>query len=136
MWGACSTSSSTPDAAGDAAAGATVQGTLTLPGTATGKHWEVRIATGLGAATLTPVAMASGTTTGSTALSYSIPNVPPGTYFILGFVDVNGLGGTSSTPGDYAGWFGGDASGNPPAQPDATVPASGTATFDFSLVLR
>lgn len=111
-------------------------GTLTLPGTATGKHYEVRIVTSTGAATLAPVAMTSGTTTGSTTLAYSIPNVPAGTYFILAFVDVNGTGGTSSTPGDYAGWYGHDASGNPPAQPNAVVPGSGTVTFDFSLVLR
>jgi hypothetical protein len=46
------------------------------------------------------------------------------------------LGGTSSTPGDYAGWYGHDANGKPPAAPNAVVPAMGTVTFDFSLVLR
>jgi hypothetical protein len=115
---------------------ATVAGTLTLPGTATGKHYEVRIVTATGAATLNPVAMTSGTATGSATLAYSIPNVPAGTYYILAFVDVNGTGGTSSTPGDYAGWFGEDVNGDPPAAPNATVPASGTMTFDFNLVQR
>ena len=135
--GACSSqSASGSDAGSDVTTGATVVGTLTLPGTASGKHYEVRIVTAPGSAALTPVATASGTTTGSMSLTYSIPNVPAGTYFILGFVDVNGLGGTSSTPGDYAGWYGEDSSGNPPAQADATVTASGTVTFDFNLVLR
>ena len=63
-------------------------------------------------------------------------NVPAGTYFLLGFVDVNGLGGTSSTPGDYAGWYGEDASGNPPAKANVVVPAGGTVTYRFSLVVR
>jgi hypothetical protein len=134
--GSTADSGSTGDAVIETAASATVMGTLTLPGTATGKHYEVRIVTAPGAATLTPVAMTSGTTTGSTTLAYSIANVPAGTYYVLAFVDVNGTGGTSSTPGDYAGWFGEDANGNPPAAPNAVVPASGTATFNFSLVLR
>jgi hypothetical protein len=119
---ACSSqSASNIDAGSDVTTGAIAVGTLTLPGTASGKHYEVRIVTAPGAATLTPVATASGTTTGSMSLAYSIANVPAGTYFILGFVDVNGVGGTSSTPGDYAGWYGEDASGNPPAQANATV---------------
>jgi hypothetical protein len=124
------------DMAGNSVTGATVTGTLMLPGTATGKQYQVRVVTGLGAATLTPVAVATGTTTGSTTLTYSIPDVPAGTYYILAFVDVNGTSGTSSTPGDYAGWYGENAYGNPPAAPNAKVPASGTVTFDFGLVLR
>jgi hypothetical protein len=51
-------------------------------------------------------------------------------------VDINGTGSTSSTPGDYAGWFGEGVNGDPPAAPNATVPGSGTMTFDFNLVLR
>jgi hypothetical protein len=137
LSGACSSqAASSSDAGGDVMAGATVIGTLTLPGTASGKHYEVRIVTAPGSATLAPVATASGTTTGSMSLTYSIANIPAGTYFILGFVDVNGVGGTSSTPGDYAGWYGEDVSGNPPAQANAPVPASGTVTFNFNLVLR
>jgi hypothetical protein len=137
LSGACSSQSAlNGDAGSDVTTGATVVGTLTLPGTASGKHYEVHIGTAPGSAALTPVAMTSGMTTGSMSLAYSIPNVPAGTYFILGYVDVNGLGGTSSTPGDYAGWYGEDANGNPPALANATVPSSGTATFDFSLVLR
>jgi hypothetical protein len=137
LLGGCSSASATGDAGGDAAtSGATVVGTLTLPGTAAGKSYFVRIVTATGMAALMPTAQTSGSTTGSTMLPYSIANVPAGTYFILGFVDVNNSGGTASTPGDYAGWYGHDASGNPPAAPNAVVPATGTVTFDFSLVLR
>jgi hypothetical protein len=69
-------------------------------------------------------------------LPYLIANVPAGTYFILGFVDVDNSGGTASTQGDYAGWYGHDATGNPPGAPDAVVPSAGTVTFDLGLVLR
>ena len=63
-------------------------------------------------------------------------DVPAGTYYILAFVDVNGTGGTSSAPGDYASWDGEDANGNPPAAPDVTIPTSGALTFGFRFVLR
>lgn len=80
LSGACSSqSASISDAGSDVTTGATVVGTLTLPGTASGKHYEVRIVTAPGSATLTRVATASGTTTGSMSLTYSIPNVPAGT---------------------------------------------------------
>jgi hypothetical protein len=84
----------------------------------------------------TPVANAGIMSTGSTSLDYQVIGVPAGTYFILGFVDVDGSGGTSSTPGDYAGWYGHNGDGNPPAAASAVVPDSGTVRFDFSLVLR
>ena len=62
--------------------------------------------------------------------------VPAGTYFILGFLDVDGSGGTASTAGDYTGWYGHSGDGNPPAAANAAVPATGTVSFDFSLVVR
>jgi hypothetical protein len=113
-----------------------VSGTLTLPGTASGKPYSVKLFTMDGRANLTATAETSGTTTGNTSLPYAIATVPAGTYFILGFVDVDSSGGTASTPGDYAGWYGHTGDGNPPAAANAVVPASGSVTFDFSLVLR
>jgi hypothetical protein len=113
--------------------GATVIGTLALPGTAQ--------ATGMAAifATLPPggtaVATSALASTGTTNLDYQIPAVP-GTYFILGFIDVDASGGTASTPGDYTGWYGHNGDGNPPAAANAVVPDSGTVRFDFTLVLR
>lgn len=112
--------------------GATVTGTLTLPGAANAKPYFVRLMTMPGT---TFVAEQVGTTTGSTTLSYSIAGVAAGTYFVLGVVDVDSSGGTASTTGDYRGWYGHTGDGNPPAIPNATVPASGTASFDFTLVL-
>jgi len=89
-----------------------------------------------GRQTLTATAETSGTTGAGTSLPYAIATVPAGTYFILGFVDVDSSGGVSSTPGDFAGWYGHTGDGNPPAAPNAVVPDTGSATFDFTLVLR
>ena len=127
-----------PPSGGDADGddGATVGGTLTLPGTATGKPYSVRLFTTAGRMTLTSTAETTGSTTGNALLPYSIAHVPAGTYFILGFVDVDGSGGTASTPGDYAGWYGHDGNGNPPPAASAIVPSAGVVTFDFGLVLR
>ena len=117
-------------------AGATVAGTLTLPGKPPqGAKGTVALYTAL-----PPAGMAVTETgfvaTGDTSVDYQIIGVPAGTYFILGFVDNDGSGGLSSTPGDYAGWYGHNGDGNPPAAANAVVPDSGTARFDFSLVLR
>jgi hypothetical protein len=120
----------------DGGDGATVRGTLTLPGTATGKPYSVRLFTTAGRMTVTSTAETAGSTSGNTLLPYSIAHVPAGTYFILGFVDVDGSGGTASTPGDYAGWYGHDGTGNPPPAANAVVPSAGVVTFDFGLVLR
>jgi hypothetical protein len=69
-------------------------------------------------------------------VDYQIPAVPSGTYFLLGFVDNDNSGGTSSTPGDYAAWYGHTGDGNPPAAANVVVPDTGTVRFDFTLVLR
>ena len=109
-----------------------VVGTLTLPGTATAPYF-VRLQSMTGAST--PVAETTGTTNGTATLAYSIPNVPAGTYFMLAGVDVDSSGGNSSTPGDYRGWYGHNGDGNPPAGANVVVPASGTVTIDYSLVV-
>ena len=117
-------------------AGATVAGTLTLPGKPPqGAKGTVALYTAL-----PPAGMAVTETgfvaTGDTSVDYQIIGVPAVAYFILGFVDNDGSGGISSTPGDYAGWYGHNGDGNPPVAANAVVPDSGTARFDFSLVLR
>ena len=115
--------------------GATVVGTLTLPAASSAAKGMVSLFT-----TLPPggTSVASGalSTTGGASVDYGVLAVPAGTYFILGFVDVDGSRGTSSTPGDYAGWYGHNGDGNPPAIATAVVPATGTVRFDFGLVLR
>ena len=121
---------------GDTAAAPRVSGTLTLPSESPGKPWSVKLFTMDGRATQTATAETSGTTGAGTSLPYAIATVPAGTYFVLGFVDVDSSGGVSSTPGDFAGWYGHTGDGNPPAAPNAVVPDTGSATFDFTLVLR
>jgi len=127
LGGGCDGSSS-----GMAAGGASVSGTLTLPGMATAPYL-VRLQAMSGAAT--PVAETTGTTNGTTMLPYSIPDVPAGAYFMIAAVDVDSSGGNSSTPGDYRGWYGHTGDGNPPAAANVVVPASGTVTIDYSLVV-
>jgi hypothetical protein len=122
-----------PAIGGDGGAAATVAGTVTLPGSAAGKPYAVRVLTMPG---LSFVAQSTGTTTGGSSISYTIAGVPAGRYFLLAFVDVDSSGGDSSTPGDYAGWYGHGGDGNPPGAPNVDVPTSGTVRFDFSLVLR
>jgi hypothetical protein len=119
-----------------AVTGATVIGTLTLPGSPSqGASVTVALFTTLPPSG-TPVSQIAPVATGGTSVDYQIVAVLAGTYFILGFVDNDGSGGMSSTPGDYAGWYGHNGDGNPPAAANAVVPDSGTVRFDFSLVLR
>jgi hypothetical protein len=132
----CGGGSAAPADGGDTGLAPRVSGTLTLPAAAPGKPWAVKLFTAAGRATLTATAETSGTTPDGTSLPYAIAAIPEGTYFVLGFVDVDSSGGMSSTPGDFAGWYGHTGDGNPPATPNAVVPATGSATFDFALVLR
>lgn len=115
--------------------GATVTGKLTLPGIAQGKKGTVTLFTTL-PPDGTPVASSGIAPDGTTVLDYVIVGVPAGTYFLLAFVDVDRSGGTSSTPGDYVGWYGHNGDGNPPATANVVVPETGTVRFDFSLVVR
>lgn len=125
-----------PPAPDGGVTGGNVIGTLTLPGSPPqGAKGTVALFTAL-PPTGTEVTGSEFSATGSTSVDYQIMGVPAGTYFILGFIDVDGSGGSSSTPGDYAGWYGHDGDGNPPSAANAVVPDSGTVRFDFDLVLR
>lgn len=120
----------------DAGEGATVTGTLTLPGVAADKPWSVRLYDSVGVAGAAPASEASGRTGDGTTVAYSMNDVPAGSFFLLGFVDVDESGGFSSTSGDYTGWYGHTGDGNPPAEPNVVVPESGTVSFEFTLVER
>jgi hypothetical protein len=122
-------------AGADADAAATVIGTLTLPAASRPAKGMVSLFTTLPPGG-TAVASSGFAATGGASVDYEVLAVPAGTYFILGSVDVDRSGGTSSTPGDYASWYGHNGDGNPPAVATAVVPATGTVRFDFSLVLR
>jgi hypothetical protein len=134
--GALDGSASDGTGAGDAQPGAIVMGTLTVPGATTGKPWSVRVVDAPASAATAPVAVTTGLTSGSDRIEYTISGVPAGTYYVLGFVDVDASGGSGSTPGDFAGWYGHTGDGNPPPARNAVVPAAGTVRFDFSLVQR
>jgi hypothetical protein len=125
--------------AGAADAGGTgnvVSGTLTVPAAMLGKPYFVRLLDTTGIAAAPPAAETTGRSPDATTIEYSIPNAPPGTYFILAVVDVDESGGYASTPGDYVGWYGHSGDGNPPEAPNAVVPAEGSVVFDFTLVER
>jgi hypothetical protein len=69
-------------------------------------------------------------------LDYTIVDVPAGSYFVRCFLDVDRSLGNTVTPGDYEGWYGGAADGNPPDAANAVVPDTGSVRFDFSLAIR
>jgi hypothetical protein len=113
-----------------------VSGTVTMPAPATGKCYAVVLATSF--SIVNPlqngIAVATGQTNGTATFTYSLTNIPPGTYFLYAGVDNNansaiapGCTFTNGTidSGDYAGFYGG-----PSANAIVTV---GTNTFDFSL---
>jgi uncharacterized protein (DUF2141 family) len=76
------------------------------------------------------VAYASGTVTGS-SFTYTIPNVPAGTYFVYCAVDINGLWATDDAgpwaKGDYVATW-----GNNTTAPSFTVPSTGVVTADMT----
>jgi hypothetical protein len=112
---------------------ANVTGTVMLPGNAQARGL-VEIYS-----TLPPAGMPMGSTatmaTGAPTLTYSIVDVPAGTYFVRCFIDVDRSLGTV-TAGDYEGWYGGAADGSPPDAANAVVPDTGSVRFDFSLAVR
>lgn len=109
-------------------------GTLTLPGTAADKPYSVFLFLELGEL---PEEEVSGRTTGG-SISYAfgaVPAVPAGSYFLLGFVDVDSSGFQMSTTGDYRGWYGHGGDGEAPSAPNVEVPESGSVTYDWALVV-
>jgi hypothetical protein len=112
---------------------ASVVGTVTLPGTAQARGLVEIYTAPPPAGTLVG---SSGTmSTGAPTLSYTIVDVPAGSYFVRCFIDVDRSQGTV-TSGDYEGWYGGAADGTPPEAANAVVPDTGSVRFDFSLAIR
>jgi len=107
----------------------TVNGTLTLPAPANGVDYSVIIDNNLdgddGFITIT-----NGTCGPGITVNYAIENVNAGTYYIYAIVWV--IGGNAPQNGDYLGIFGGTLN-NPPAQPNAVIPDSGTVIFNIVL---
>jgi uncharacterized protein (DUF2141 family) len=107
---------------------ASVNGTVTISGaSASGKTLEIDLINQSGsiqAHALIP--LGSGSTT-----SYTVTDVPPGTYYVQGFIDMNG--DATLSQGDYQGYY--DGTGIfPPAAANLTVPTSiNLGGVDFTL---
>ncbi|MBA7532688.1 hypothetical protein ES705_24918 [subsurface metagenome] len=100
---------------------ATVTGTLKLPGAATFTYY-VWVENDTYAA----VAETSGVVVASPTVNYSISDVLYGTYYIHAWVDDDADGYA-----DHEGYYGGVVV-NPPSEPNAVVPSSGTVVFDIT----
>ncbi len=115
---------------GLAEAAATIDGTLYLPADANGKEYVVLVDNdfdgGNGFITATVGTCGSGTT-----VSYSIADVPQGTYFVYALVRIISEPDSSPCSGDYMGYY--DTGSVPPALANAVVPSTGTVTFDINV---
>jgi hypothetical protein len=112
--------------------GATIVGTITLPGDATGKKYYVIVGPNL---TGGSVSATTGTVTGS-SIPYSLPNVPAGTYYLYSNVDMTGHWGSASggntASGDYICVYGATSIFTYPSAPNFSVPSTGTVTGNWS----
>ncbi len=109
---------------------ADVNGTLALPATAIGQTYAVMIDNDTNRDN-GEVKNTTGLCGNRTNVDYTIDDVPSGTYYVYAAVFIISTTGPPIT-GDYFGYYGGGTI--PPAQPNATVPTSGSVTFDISLI--
>ncbi|MCJ7714132.1 hypothetical protein MUO66_06715 [Candidatus Bathyarchaeota archaeon] len=109
----------------------TVTGTLTLPAAAASKTFFVAIDYDRNGDNGFKYSV-TGTCGAETTENYTISNVAAGNYYIYAVVFVSGDISQGPQSGDYLGFYGGTIS-NPPNSPNASVPASGTVTFDINL---
>ena len=124
---ACSSSST--DGGGGST---TVVGTLTLPAAAAGRPYAVLVDNDKNGDNGT-IGEASGTCGSDTEQAYTINNVPAGTYYVYAAVGVVSNLQQGPQSGDYYGFYG--TGGSVPGSPNATVPSSGTETFNITLVV-
>lgn len=115
----------------DTSGSATVKGTLTIPSPAPGKTVYIIIDNDMNGDNGFKYS-ATGQCDANTSGTYTLNNIASGTYYIYAVVFV--VGNTSSGPqsGDYYGIYGGTMN-SPPNSPNATVPSSGTVTFNINL---
>jgi len=78
------------------------------------------------------VAYTVGSCDGSTAISYTINNVPAGTYYVYAVAFVVGDPNAAPVPGDYVGFY---PAGYPPATANVVIPAAESVNFDIPLML-
>ena len=109
----------------------TVNGTLTLPAAAEGKTLFIAIDYDRNGDNGFNYSYTGSCGTGTTD-NYSIDKVASDNYYIYAVVFVVGDPSQGPQSGDYLGFYGGTIS-NPPNSPNASVPSSGTVTFDINL---
>jgi len=110
---------------------ATVTGNLILPLAAPGKNYAVLVDNDFNGDN-GQIKLVTGTCGSGTNVNYSITNVPAGTFYIYAAVFVLSDGSSGPQSGDYVGIYGGTLT-NLPNQPNASVPSSGTVTFNITL---
>jgi uncharacterized protein (DUF2141 family) len=106
----------------------TITGTVTIEGTAPYGYLDIGVYSSNASFPLSPAYIAVLPVSGQT-VSYSIPNVQPGTYIIAATIDVNNNNYIDT--GDFGGSYG-DIDPFADA-PNAAVISSGTNVFDFSI---
>lgn len=123
---------STTDPNDNESRGATLVGTVTLPSPAEGKTYavavdeDVRSDNGF-------VRVITGVCGAGTGVSYEIPEVASGTYFVYAVVWVVSPPLAVPASGDFVGFYG--TVGGIPAEPNAFVPSSGRVTFDITAMV-
>jgi len=111
---------------------ATVNGTLTLPADASGKAYIIAVDTDTEGSN-SYIAATVGTCSSGTTVNYSINAVPEGIYYVWAVVRLVSAQDSPAAYGDYIGFYGTGL--DPPVSVNATVPDSGTVTFDITLSL-
>ncbi|HKI79294.1 MAG TPA: hypothetical protein VKA26_12190 [Ignavibacteriaceae bacterium] len=109
----------------------TVTGTLTIPAAAPGKTVIVIIDSDRDGDNGF-LYSATGTVGSGTSGTYTFNNIANGTYYIYAVVFIVGNTNTGPQSGDYLGFYGGTIN-NPPNSANATVPSSGSVTFNINL---
>lgn len=112
---------------------ATVTGAILLPEAANGFTYDVLIDEDINGDNGF-VAATSGVCGSETSISYSISNVPAGTYYVYGCVHLATEPGSAPGSGDCIGMHGGSIF-SPPSAPNVVVPSSGTVTCDITMVV-
>lgn len=110
---------------------ASVSGVLTLPADATGEYMYVIIDNDAVASNghVKKITKSCGP---GTYVSYSFDEVPAGTYYVQAAVYTTNSAAHDPSTGDYRGYYGGTGL-IAPAEANAVVPNTGSATFNFTL---
>ena len=124
----CSDDSTDPTGGDDSLA--TITGKLLLPEPAPDQPYAVLLDDDLDGEHY--ITACEGDCCGGTEVSYSIPDVEEGLYYVYAIVRLVSDPGTPPEDGDLYGLYGGSLS-DPPTAPNVSVPASGTVNVDLTM---